>query len=166
LPPQKRNKTAKARGGSKGGPGGSPAAKKRPSTPLLVAWVLAVVFLSSLIYFARESRQLPELSSDLPVRKTESGSKSPARPPVDQAPAASSNQEKTREPATEQSEKKAESSSSRSAHSEESPGRLDLPPLAMNSPAPRPGAPSPDISPRHSRVSIVIDDFGPDLGIA
>ncbi len=166
MPPQKRNKTAKARGGRKGGSGGSPAAKKRPSTPLLVAWILAVLFLSSLIYFARESRRLPDLASDPPVRKTESGSKSPARPPVDQAPAASSNQVKTREPATEQSEKKAESSSSRSAHSEEPSGRRDLPPLAMNSPAPRPGAPSPDISPKHSRVSIVIDDFGPDLGIA
>jgi polysaccharide deacetylase 2 family uncharacterized protein YibQ len=166
LPPQKRNKTAKARGGSKGGPGGSPAAKKRPSTPLLVAWVLAVVFLSSLIYFARESRQLPELSSDLPVRKTESASKSPARPPVDRPPVASSNQEKAREPATERSEKKTESSPSRSAHSEEPPGRRELPALAMNRPAPQPVAPSPDISPRHSRVSIVIDDLGPDVGIA
>ncbi len=166
MPPQKRNKTSKARGGRKGGPGDSPAPKKRPSTPLLVAWILAVIFLSSLIYFARESRRLPDPSSNLPVRNTESGSKSQARPPVDQASGASSNQEKTRDLATEHSEKKAESSSSRSAHSDESPGRGSLPPLAMNRPAPRPGAPSPDISPRHSRVSIVIDDFGPDIEIA
>ena len=33
-------------------------------------------------------------------------------------------------------------------------------------PAPPPGAHLPDISPRHARVSIVIDDFGPDLGVA
>ena len=193
MPPQKRNKTAKARGGRKGGPGGSSALKKRPSTPLLVAWILAVIFLSSLIYFARESRRLPEPSSGLPAGKTDSSPKSQTPPPVAQAPGAGSNQEKTRAPAPEQSEKKAESSTSRSAHTDqektrapapeqsekkaesstsrsahtdEQPGRRDIPPLAMNRPAPRPGAPSPDISPRRSRISIVIDDFGPDVGIA
>jgi len=166
LPPQKRNKTAKVRGGRKGGPGGSPAPKKRPSTPLLVAWILAVILLSSLIYLGREARRLPDPSSDLPVAKTDSSSTSQTRPSVDQAPEPSSNVEKSGERPAEQSEKKAESSSSRSAHSDESPGRRDLPPMAMNRPAPRPGVPSPDISPRRSRISIVIDDLGPDVGIA
>jgi polysaccharide deacetylase 2 family uncharacterized protein YibQ len=36
----------------------------------------------------------------------------------------------------------------------------------MNRRVPRPSAPSPDISPKHATVAIVIDDFGPDLGIA
>jgi len=79
---------------------------------------------------------------------------------------ASASQEKRQDWAGEQSEKKVPSLPSPITGSAESPGCRDVPPLAMNRPAPRPGAPSPDISPGHSRVSIVIDDFGLDVGIA
>ncbi|MGA2401052.1 MAG: divergent polysaccharide deacetylase family protein [Syntrophobacteraceae bacterium] len=122
--------------------------------------------MSSLIYLARESRRLPDPSAGLPVVKTDNGSKSQTRPSGDQAGEASSDPGKPRDLAAEQSEKKTESSPLGSGNADESPRRRDLPPLAMNRPAPRPGPPPPDISPKHARVSIVIDDFGPDLGVA
>ena len=61
MPPGKRNENWKARGGrKKDRPKGGPTApQKRPPTPLLVAWVVAVIFLTSLIYFAAQSRRLP-----------------------------------------------------------------------------------------------------------
>ena len=66
MPPGKRTKTGKARRGSKGDSpsGGAPANKRRPPTFLLLIWALAIVSLISLIYFARQSRRLPEPSAD------------------------------------------------------------------------------------------------------
>ena len=170
MRPRKRTKTGKARDGRKEGPGDPPSPKRRPSTPLLVAWVLALIFLSSLIYLSRESTRLSDPSAGLPVVKTDNSSKSQTRPPGDQAGAVSSNPGKTQDWATEQPEKMTHSSPLGSDSASESPRRRELPPLAMNRPAPPPapppGAHLPDISPKHARVSIVIDDFGPDLGVA
>ncbi len=70
----------------------------------------------------------------------------------------------------EQSEEKTERSSLGSDNSAHSPLPQASPPLVYTAkfrPAPRTsGAPSPDISPRQARVSIVIDDFGTDVAIA
>ncbi len=69
-----------------------------------------------------------------------------------------------------QSKEKSERSSFGSDNSTQLPLRPVLPPLAYTpkvSPAPRPaGVASPDISPNQAKVSIVIDDFGTDVGIA
>ena len=135
MPPGKRTETWKARGGRKKDrpKGGPPAPKKRPPTPLLVAWIVAVIFLTSLIYFAAQSRRLPN-------------------------------------PATADLSTKTERSSFEGDNSTQLPLRPALPPLAYTpkvSPPPRPaGAASPDISPTQAKVSIVIDDFGTDVGIA
>ena len=70
----------------------------------------------------------------------------------------------------EQSQEKTERSSFGSDNSAQLPLPQALPPLAYTPkvmPAPRPGGvPSPDVSPKKARVSIVIDDFGTDVGIA
>ncbi len=174
MPPEKRTKTGKARDGRKKDrqTHGAPAPKKRPPTPLLVAWVLAVIFLSSLIYFARESRRLPEPPADLSALKTTKSSKGQYAPSGAQADTANPKLQGVRDlpPVAQQSEEKTEGSSSRSDNSAELPLRQGLPPLASTPkvrPAPRPGGvPSPDISPTQAKVSIVIDDFGPDVEIA
>ena len=172
LPPGKRTGTWRARGGRKQDrpKGGPPAPKKRPPTPLLVAWVVAVIFLASLIYFAAESRRLPELTADLPTPKTAENSQAPTAPSGAKVDPASQKREEVRDLASvvEQSEEKTERSSLGSDNSAQSPLPQASPPLAYTAkvrPAPRTGgAPSPDISPRQARVSIVIDDFGTDVG--
>ncbi|MDR3554189.1 MAG: divergent polysaccharide deacetylase family protein [Syntrophobacteraceae bacterium] len=74
MPSAKRTKTGKSSGGKKGkgAPKASPAIRKRPSRPLLIAWVLALSFLASLLYFARPNRILS------PVRHPFKVAKSPA----------------------------------------------------------------------------------------
>lgn len=66
MPPEKRAKTGKARGGRRTDrpKGGASAPKKRSPTPLFALWVLAVISLVSLIYFAEQSQRLPELPVD------------------------------------------------------------------------------------------------------
>ncbi len=174
LPPGKRTGTWRARGGRKDDrpKGGPPATKKRPPTPLLVAWVVAVIFLAFLIYFAAESRRLPEPTAELSTVKTAENSQARTAPPGAKADPASTKREEVRDVASvaEQSKEKAERSSFRSDNSAQLPLPQALPPLAYTpkvGPAPRPGGvPSPDISPKQARVSIVIDDFGTDIGIA
>ncbi len=171
LPPEKRTKTGKARGGSKGGPStsGRSGARKRPPASLLVAWVLAVILLSSLIYLGKEARRLPELPADLSAQKAENSSRSQAAPSVNPGGGVSAKPEKGqyRPPAPKPPENKTENPSSPSQNSVESPLRRDVPSLAMAPvPAPRPPVPSPDISPKLAKASIVIDDLGPDVGIA
>jgi uncharacterized protein len=137
----------------------------------LVAWALAVIFLASLIYFAAQSRRLPnptelstlETTENSQARTAQSGAKlAPAIPKREDVRPLASGEE--------QSEQKPESSSSGSDNSAQLPLPKALPSLAYTPkvrPAPRPGGvPSPDISPKLAKVSIVIDDFGTDLGVA
>ncbi len=142
LPPEKRAKNRKNRGGQKGTPPRAvpPAPKKMPPTPLLIAWVLAVIILSSLIYFSRESRQLPQQTPDHSVSDT-------INDPKFQDSKVDVAQEKT---------------------SENSENPRESVPLAMNrpTPTPKPTVPPPDIVPKLAKISIVIDDFGPDLEMA
>jgi polysaccharide deacetylase 2 family uncharacterized protein YibQ len=76
-------------------------------------------------------------------------------------------QEKGRDraPTARSPEDKTERSSYPIDNSTESPLRRDVPPAAMV-PGQRPLAPSPDISPKLAKASIVIDDLGQDLEIA
>ena len=174
MPPGKRTKTWRARGrGKEDRPkGGPPAPKRRPPTLLLVAWVLAVIFLASLIYFAAESRRLPKLTAELSTLKTTKDSQTRTAPSGAKVDTASPKREQVRDLASvaEQSDEKPESSSSGSDNSAQLPLRQTLPTLAYTpkvKPAPRSGdVPSPDISPKQAKVSIVIDDFGTDVGIA
>jgi len=137
----------------------------------LVAWGLAVIFLASLIYFAAQSRRLPKLSEPATLETTKD-SQARTAPSGAKVVPASPKREEVRHLASvaEQSEQKPESSSSGSDNSAQLPLPSALPPLAYTpkvKPAPRPeGTPSPDISPKQAKVSIVIDDFGTDVGIA
>jgi polysaccharide deacetylase 2 family uncharacterized protein YibQ len=72
LPSAKRTKTGKSSGGKKGkgAPKAPPAIKKGPSRPLLIAWVLALSFLASLLYFARHNRIAPPVRHPHQVAKT------------------------------------------------------------------------------------------------
>jgi uncharacterized protein len=162
LPPGKRTQSRRAPGWRKEDrPKRSPPApQKRPSTLLLVAWVAAVIFLASLIYFATESRRLPEPNADV-VRTAPSGEE-PAGPKRGDAGDLASVAEK--------SEEKTERSSFGGDNSAQEPQRQVPPHLAYLPkvrPTPRPGGvASPDISPKQAKVAIVIDDFGTDVGIA
>jgi len=174
LPPGKRTETWRARDGHKKNPRkrGHPAPKTRPPTPLLVAWVVAVIFLASLIYFAAQSRRLPELTAEPATQKTAKNSQARTAPSGAKVDPASLKPEEARDLASvaEQSQEKTERSSFGSDNSAQLPLPQALPPLAYTPkvmPAPRPGGvPSPDVSPKKARVSIVIDDFGTDVGIA
>jgi hypothetical protein len=169
-PPEKRTKAGKARGGRKAGPstsGRAGGAKKRPSTSLLIAWVLAVIVLSSLIYLGKETRRLPRLPTGPTAQKAKDSSGpesslsvSPDR--VNQKP----DRGRDRAPSAPSPENKTERSSHPGAGSTESPLRRDVPLTAMAPGVEKPVAPSPDISPKLARASIVIDDLGPDVGIA
>jgi hypothetical protein len=126
LPPEKRTKTGKAPGGRKVDRpnGGASTRKKRLSTPLLVVWLLAVIFLISLLYYSKHSRRLPELSVEQATKSI------PAVPPPRR----------------------------------EAPQAVSAPKTPS---APRAeDTPSPGIQPGLPKVSIVIDDFGPDVAIA
>ena len=164
LPPEKRSKTGKAKGGRKAGhpTGGRAGARKRPPTSLLIAWVLAVILLSSLIYLGKETRRLPAPPADVPAQKAKNGPGSQTLNGAGEEPAKGPN----RPPAARHSENRTESSSSPNYNPVEPPPVRDVPPLARDvpaaAPAPRPALPSPDISPKAARVSIVIDDLGPD----
>jgi polysaccharide deacetylase 2 family uncharacterized protein YibQ len=176
LPPEKRNKTGKAKGGRKADPAksGRAGAKKRPPTSVLIAWVLALVLLSSLIYLGKEARRLPAPSADLPAQKAKNG---PGSQASDEA-GAKPGKLLDRPPAQRHSESRTESSSSPNYNPVEPPPPRDVPLVALAprpapprdvpsaAPAPRPAPPSPDISPKAARVSIVIDDLGLDVGIA
>jgi polysaccharide deacetylase 2 family uncharacterized protein YibQ len=175
LPPGKRTETWKARGGRKKDrpKGGSPAPQKRPPTPLLVAWIVAVIFLTSLIYFAAQSRRLPNpTTADLSTLKTAKNSPVRTAPSGVKVEPASPKREEVSDlpPVAEQSEEKTERSSFGSDNSTQLPLRSALPPLAYTPkvrPASRPaGVASPDVSPKQAKVSIVIDDFGTAVGIA
>jgi hypothetical protein len=82
LPPEKRTKSGKARAGRQRDRkrGGAPAPKERSSASLLVAWVLALILLASLIYFAGKSRRLPPLSDDLATDTTGARSETKVAP--------------------------------------------------------------------------------------
>ena len=71
MPPEKRTKTGKARGGRKQSrqTDAAPAPSKRPPTSLFIAWALAVTFLVALIHFAGQSRRLPEPPAAPPAPK-------------------------------------------------------------------------------------------------
>jgi len=175
LPPGKRTETWKARGGRKKDrpKGGPPAPPKRPPTPLLLAWVVAVIFLTSLIYFAAQSQRLPDpTTADLSTLKTAKNSQVRTAPSGAKVEPASPKREEGSDLPTvaERSEEKTERSSFGSDNSTQLPLRSALPPLAYTPkvlPAPRPAVEaSPDVSPKQAKVSIVIDDFGTDLGIA
>ena len=81
MPPEKRTKTGNVRGGRKEDRPKKRGAvsKKRRSPTLLVAWVLAVFFLATLIYFAEKSQRLPAPSADLTQEssRTESAPEGP-----------------------------------------------------------------------------------------
>lgn len=168
MPPEKRSKTGKAKGGRKAGhpTGGRAGARKRPPTSLLIAWVLAVILLSSLIYLGKETRRLPAPPADVPAQKVKNGPGSQTLNGAGEESAKGRN----RPPAPQHSENRTESSSSPNYNPVEPTPPRDAPPLARDvppaAPAPRPALPSPDISPKAARVSIVIDDLGPDVGIA
>lgn len=170
LPPGKRTKTGKAPGQRKNRQiDGKPPLKKRPPTPLLVAWVLAVIFLVSLIYFAKESRRLTEAPADLPTVTATKTPKTPTEATGAPAGPANPKREPARDmaPVAEPSHQKSEISSIPDDPAE-LPHRRDSPPLAVAPKLPpesRAGN-SPDNSPRLAKVSIVIDDFGLDLGVA
>ncbi|HIJ75244.1 MAG TPA: divergent polysaccharide deacetylase family protein [Deltaproteobacteria bacterium] len=175
MPPGKRTETWKARGGRKKDrpKGGPPAPPKRPPTPLLLAWVVAVIFLTSLIYFAAQSQRLPDpTTADLSTLKTAKNSQVRTAPSGAKVEPASPKREEGSDLPTvaERSEEKTERSSFGSDNSTQLPLRSALPPLAYTPkvlPAPRPAVEaSPDVSPKQAKVSIVIDDFGTDLGIA
>lgn len=176
MPPEKRTKTGKGRSGrkAKNRSKGAPILKKRPPTPLLVAWVLALFFLVFLLYFARQSRQLPELPATLPPLKTAKSAVGHVAPREDMINPAVKKRPQARSLAhfAEQPGKKAGGLSSPSERSAELPARRHLPHLASIPnvrPTPRPeGTPYPNISPKPApvKVSIVIDDLGPNIEIA
>ncbi len=175
LPPGKRTETSRARGGRKNDrpKGGHPAPKRRPPGPLLVAWAVAVISLTSLIYFAAQSRRLPApATTDLSNLKTAKNSQdSNASSDAKVEPASSKRgQFIDLPPVAGQSEEKTEGSSLGSDNATQLPMRPSLPPLAHTAkvkPPPQPAdVASPDISPTPARVSIIIDDFGNDVGMA
>ena len=175
LPPGKRTETSRTRGGRKKDrpKGGPPAPKKRPPIPLLVAWAVAVIFLTSLIYFAAQNRRLPDpATADLSNPKTAKNSQGGTAPSGAKVEPASPKREQFGDlpPVAEQSEEKTERSPLGSDNAAQLPLRQALPPLAYApkaKPPPQPaGVASPDISPTRAKVSIVIDDFGTDVGIA
>ena len=162
MPPEKRSKTGKAKSGRKadrpkGGRAG--AERRRPPASLLIAWVLAVVLLSCLIYLGKEVRRLPAPSVGPQAQKAE---KVPG-PQTSEEAGAGSGKISDRASAQGHSEKRTEKSSSPNYARVGPSPRSDVPPASL---APRPGPPLPDISPKVARASIVIDDLGPDLGIA
>jgi polysaccharide deacetylase 2 family uncharacterized protein YibQ len=139
----------------------------------LLAWVVAVIFLTSLIYFAAQSQRLPDpTTADLSTLKTAKNSQVRTAPSGAKVEPASPKREEGSDLPTvaERSEEKTERSSFGSDNSTQLPLRSALPPLAYTPkvlPAPRPAVEaSPDVSPKQAKVSIVIDDFGTDLGIA
>lgn len=166
MPPEKRTKTGNVRGGRKEDRPKKRGAvsKKRRSPTLLVAWVLAVFFLATLIYFAEKSQRLPAPSADL----TQESSRTESAPEGPQIEGSSPKNELPQ--VAERPQKAPEKPFSRSDNLGGPPPKQDNPPIASAPkvlPPPRPGGvPLPDISPKSSRVSIVIDDFGPDIGIA
>ena len=129
MPPEKRTKTGKARGGRKENrqADGTPAPAKKPPTPLLVAWVLAVICLLSLVYFAGQSRRLPELPVEPSTPKTTKPDNSAQLPPRKDLPAVASTPKAGREPQA---------------------GSV------------------PETLPAPAKVSIIIDDLGPNMEIA
>lgn len=168
MPPKKRTKSGKAksgRGKSRSKSKGGGVLKKRPPAPLLAAWLLAIILLVSLIYFARQSRRLPELSD---LRTPPRAAKSPEAPPGAAREHAAPGRMEARESAR-VAEKPGVSPSGSDKRAEAS-RRWNPPPLASTSPAPpanRPeGARSPDLPRGLPKLSIVIDDFGPDIRIA
>ncbi|SPF33914.1 conserved hypothetical protein [Syntrophobacter sp. SbD1] len=166
MPPKRRTKTGKAGGGGKEGRSKNvgPAPEKRPPITLLVAWVLAVVFLISLVYFAREGRRLPEPAAG-PTAKS---SEIQTTPGWDRQNPEASKRDPV--PVVEHSEEKTERPYSRNDNSAQLPPRKDLQPLSAKSeqlPARAlRGVPPHDVSPGPSKIAIVIDDFGPDVRIA
>jgi uncharacterized protein len=205
--PAKRSKTGKGgrkgppgkarrKPGRKGGGGGKPIAPlKLPSVPLLAVWVVAIIFLTALIYFSRNSgHHLSEVH--IPTSKSNHV--------TDNVPAAEPGPDPQRnepEPLDWPHGKKTESANpTASVHVENStpesappklpPGPV-LPPkpvfssrdipadshsprqgslsIALNKPSstlPVPAPPVPSVKPSVARIAIVIDDFGQDLGIA
>jgi len=121
--------------------------------------------LSSLIYLGKETRRLPAPPVDVPAEKARSAPAS--QPPSNRGDVAGARQAKSRDraPAPQHSANKTENSFSPSDNSAGSPVRRDATSAAAV-PAPLPSTPSPDISPKLARACIVIDDLGPDIGIA
>lgn len=173
MPPEKRTRTRKARGGRKGGAseGGRKAARRVPPLSLLVVWVLAVILLASLIYLGRGTRRLPPPPETEPARKAA---------PTAQAPPSQTSQtgrtapveahgttvvREVPQPVERPPVKKTESRPE-TAGTAPAPAEIGDVKVAMVPPAPRPEPPSPNIAPKVARVAIVIDDLGPDLNIA
>ncbi|MGA2027692.1 MAG: divergent polysaccharide deacetylase family protein [Syntrophobacteraceae bacterium] len=129
--------------------------------------------MTSLIYFAAQSRRLPNpATADLSTLKTAKNSQVRTVPSGAKVEPASPKREEVSDlaPVAEQSEEKTERSSFGSDNSTQLPLRPALPLLAytpkVRTPPLPAGVASPDISPAQAKVSIVIDDFGTDAGIA
>ena len=148
LPPEKRTKTGKARGGRRENRPKRDASipKKRFPTSLLVLWLVAVTFLASLLYFSKQDRRLTQLPPE-PV--TESNTVAvPQRqeaPPADSAPKAppAPRPGDTSSPAISQGGNEVGAGLARDAFRGASSSLRAGP-----------------------KASIVIDDFGPDVVIA
>lgn len=160
MPPEKRSKTGKAKGRRKADPqaSGRAGSGKRPGVFFPIAWVLAVILLSSLIYLGKEARRLPSPPAEKPVPKVQNGPGPQSSDVVSTKPGKGPD----RPAASRQSDNRTESSPSTNRHTFEPPIRE----ASSASREPAPGPPSLDISPKAARVAIVIDDLGQDLGIA
>ncbi|MGC9196060.1 MAG: divergent polysaccharide deacetylase family protein [Syntrophobacteraceae bacterium] len=152
MPSAKRTKTVKTGEANKKGKKSSKPpslSPKRPSTPVLILWVLALSFLAALLYLPRKNipqpapqplKQTARLATTTPGAKT---SPQVVATPPSAAPEAkpSAPRPKTTRP---------------SASAVKAPA---LPPAAPPSPPAVPGITWP-------KLAIVIDDFGPNIGIA
>ncbi len=164
--------------------GDSARPRKIPSTPLLVAWALALVVLAGLIYAGTSGRRL-ELPKQAAVSKqsTPTSSSSPVRESKPVGPPSGESAKSTHVP------RPAHPNASSAPTSEPAHPKLPdgpiLPPkphfsskdipsyahdreslsLALNKPAepPAPKVPPAPAKPASARAAIIIDDFGQDL---
>ncbi|MCE5334733.1 MAG: divergent polysaccharide deacetylase family protein [Desulfobacteraceae bacterium] len=164
MPPKKGTRAGKAQGGGKDGSSGNQPSlrKKLPSGPVIFAWILAVIFLSSLLYFSKDYNPgKPKLSSGEKVSQT------PSRPQPAPAPAG---KEQGRPAVKGDSSVQPKPQVPRADAAKPSGKRDSEEPLAvaMNKPAPTPPpVPPPPTKPKAVlKAAIVIDDFGPDIEAA
>ena len=169
MPPEKRTRTGKARGGhrEKRPTGGASIPKKQLPTSLLAVWLLAVLLLGSLLYFSKEDQRLPELPLEMGT-KTDSV----AVPPRAEAPAGLPQQHEGAQVAVSQPKappvpRAAETSVPADSHGIKEAGAG--PGIESGAGSGREGFRVPrgaGSSRAGPRASIVIDDFGPDVVIA
>ncbi len=168
MPPKKGGKTAKGKGGGKEAASGSPPPANRKAPPgfIIFAWLLAVVFLSSLLYFSKdynpERVKPPEGDSG---RASQGAARPEPPPPGKSGPESPNTVVKGDSAAYPPAQTGKKPGAQKPAAKKESQEPFAV---AMNKPSPPPVSPPlPDHKPKPVlKAAIVIDDFGPDVEIA